>query len=67
MEGLIMETKKNNKKRLSIYIDKDDFELLQYRANDQCRSLNSFITFLLKNDNYRFRIDNDDIIQSNFN
>lgn len=51
----------STKKRLSIYIDIDDYDLLLYRANDQCRSLNSFISYLLKNNNNEFKIDNDKI------
>ena len=58
---------KKDKKRLSIYVDYDDYELLLYRANDQCRSLNSFITFLLKCDNLHFKINNDVVIHSDLN
>lgn len=47
------------KRRISIYVDERDYELLVYRANNECRSLNSFISYILKCSNNEFSVSND--------
>lgn len=47
------------KKRISIYIDERDYELLVYRANSECRSLNSFISYVLRCSNDDFSVSHD--------
>jgi hypothetical protein len=47
------------KRRISIYVDERDYELLLYRANNECRSLNSFISYILKCSNDEFSVSND--------